>query len=141
MVEQYGQKGVQTEISRTEIAKTGFVSVHTLPSYCGKRPKRAYSLDVAVREFADAPARDMEVLESIMRSYFDTMSRTIENMVQTLEECRVLEERCARLEKLREDAKELKLDEREIRLELGRIMSEEDRKLLESVEAERTVYS
>ena len=87
------------------------------------------------------PAGGIAAFESVLQSYFDSTSRIIKNMVMSPDERHILEERREKLEKLRENVKERKLDEREIRLELSRIMSEEDRKLLESAEAERTVYS
>lgn len=90
----------------------------------GKPQACVRPIEVVFREFANAPG-GIDVLESIIQSYFDSTSKIIKNMVMTPDERRILEERRERIESLREAVKERRIDEQNARLELERIMSEE----------------
>ena len=122
------------EISLHENINAGSAYMQSIPGMRqGTQPDTVRrSLEVVFREFMEASANGMEVLESILQSYYDSTSRIIKNMVMTPDERRMMEERRERILSLREALKERKIDEQNARLELERIMSEESVLELES---------
>lgn len=97
-------------------------------------------LEVVVADFVRQRPQDdgkLAILLSILQSIDDSVSRTIKGMALSPEEQKFLEEKQAAVRKMKLLAKQQKLDEQEATEILERMLSDEDKKLLDEQYAEQ----